>query len=67
MPGQTINMLDNDNDNNKAVNTEIICVEHCDKKIFALGFPDECPDCQSNLKECELTFPPFSLPMPFAR
>ena len=49
-------------------NQDIICVECCEQKIFAVGScPDECPECKINLKECDLKIPPFSVPTPFSR
>jgi hypothetical protein len=47
--------------------SDIICVEHCANKIFALTFPDNCPECQANLRECDLKNPPFTVPTPFSR
>ena len=49
-------------------NADIICVEHCEQKIFAVGsFPGTCSQCQINLKDCDLKIPPFSVPTPFSR
>ena len=48
-------------------NADIICVEHCEQKLFAVGFPEICPVCQTNLKDCDLKIPPFSVPTPFSR
>ena len=49
-------------------NADIICVEHCEQKIFALSmFPEACPLCQANLRECDLKSPPFTVPTPFSR
>ena len=47
--------------------SDIICVAHCDHKIFALTFPDTCSKCQANLRECDLKNPPFTVPSPFSR
>ena len=47
--------------------SDIICVGHCDHKIFALTFPDSCPKCQTNLRECDLKSLPFTVPSPFSR
>ena len=52
-------------------NADIICIEHCEQKMFAVGsFPDSFLDssqCQINLKDCDLKIPPFSVPTPFSR
>ena len=49
-------------------NADIICVEHCEQKIFAVGsFPGTCSQCHINLKDCDLKIPPFSVPTPFSR
>ena len=47
--------------------SDIICVCHCDVKIFALTFPESCPKCQTNLRECDLKSLPFTVPSPFSR
>lgn len=46
---------------------DLICFEHCDKKIFALETPEQCPGCETPLSDCQFRFPPFTLPTPFSR
>ena len=47
--------------------SDIICVGHCEHKLFALTFPDTCPKCETNLRECDLKNLPFTVPSPFSR
>lgn len=46
---------------------DLICLEHCNKKIFGTELPECCPVCETNLSQCDLKMPPFKLPSPFAR
>ena len=50
-----------------AVQEDILCFEHCDKKVFCIQLPDSCPVCQTIMTQCDLKIPPFKLPSPFSR
>ena len=45
----------------------ILCFEHCDKKVICVKLPDSCPVCQTSITQCKLKMPPFKLPSPFSR
>ena len=47
--------------------SDILCFEHCDCKIFALDLPESCPVFSTHLIDCDFRMPPFKLPSPFSR
>ena len=46
---------------------EILCFEHCDKKVICVKLPESCPVCQTSISKCKFQIPPFKLPSPFSR
>ena len=44
----------------------VIRLIHCQKEIFCLSVPDECPSCGEQLRGSRLQEAPVSLPSPFS-
>jgi hypothetical protein len=62
-PGEERRTASNSNSNG-----QILCFEHCGKKVFSLWeLPEACPGCSTHLLDCDLKIPPFAVPSPFKK
>ena len=56
------------NSSSSSSNGQILCFEHCGKKVFSLWrLPEACPNCSTHLLDCDLKIPPFAVPSPFKK
>ena len=64
---RSINKIKNNQSSSTTGQENILCFEHCEKKVFCVKLPDTCPVCQIAITQCNFKLPPFKLPTPFSR